>query len=349
MLRFGILQEAESSPRDRYPEMLAEAMFAEKMGFDSYGVSERHFLPGRGVSSPEVFLAAVGALTSTIRVRYLSVVLLAYNHPVRVAEQLATLDILTGGRVEASTARSQHPATIEGFGIDPGVTRAQWSESLDVIIKAMTNEVFEHHGEYWDIPERALSPRPVQTPHPPLFASATSVDTHKIAGEKGLPVISGNSLVGGWEGVEESIGIYRDCLANGTPITTIPPFFGAAMLVAHCAPDAQQAEDEAKPRVHRFLESTIARRRALAPSSPDYAYQVKGFDEIEQNRDDFAHLIERSPYFSVGTPDFFIERFRRLEARGVDEVILEVEGLDQERHMQTIELLGKLVLPEFQN
>ena len=186
----------------------------------------------------------------------------------------------------------------------------------------------------------------MQTPHPPLFASATSIETHRIAGEKGLPVISGNSLVGGWEGVEESIAIYRDCLANGTPITTTKPFFGAAMLVVHCAPSKEQAQEEARPRVLRFLESTIARRRALAPSSADYAYQVKGFDEIEQNRDDLDHLVDRSPYFSVGTPEFFVERFRRLERMGVDEVILEIEGLDHELHMQTIELLGKHVLPE---
>lgn len=349
MLRFGILQEAERLPIERYPEMLEEASFAEEMGFDSYGVSERHFLPGRGVSSPEVVLAAVGARTKKIRLRFLSVVLLTYNHPVRVAEQIATLDVLSGGRIEASTARSQQPATMEGFRIDPSETRAQWSESLDIIIKALSQETFEHEGEFWSIPERTLTPRPIQSPHPPLFASATSVETHEIAGEKGLPVISGNSLVGGWEGVEASLGIYREALEHGTPITTVPPYFGAAMLVAHCAPTKERAQEEAKPRLHRFLESTIARRRALAPTSADYAYQSKGFDEIEQNRDDLDFLIDRSPYFSVGTPEFFIERCRRLEAMGIDEVVIEIEGLTHELHMQTIELLGKHVIPEFRD
>ena len=346
-MRFGILQEAERSPHERYPEMLKEAVFAEEMGFDSYGVSERHFLEGRGVSSPEVFLAAVGALTTEIRLRFLSVVLLSFNHPVRVAEQIATLDVLTGGRIEASTARSQQPATMEGFGIDPGITREMWSESLELIIKALTQETFEHSGKYWEVPARSLSPRPIQKPHPPLFASATSVETHQIAGDKGLPVISGNSLVGGWEGVEDSIALYRKCLETAVPISSVNPFFGAAMLVAHCAPTKEQALEEAKPRVLRFLASTIARRRALAPSSPDYAYQSRGFDEIEQHQEDLDFLIDRSPYFSVGNPEFFIERFRRLEKMGVDEVIVEIEGLDHELHMQTIEMLGKYVLPEF--
>jgi alkanesulfonate monooxygenase SsuD/methylene tetrahydromethanopterin reductase-like flavin-dependent oxidoreductase (luciferase family) len=327
--------------------MIEEALFAEEMGFSSYGVSERHFLVGRGVSSPEIVLAALALRTTRIRLRFLSVVLLSYNHPLRVAEQLATLDVLTGGRIDASTARSQQPATMEGFGIDPAVTREQWSESLDLIIKALTQETFSHDGKWWQVPERTLTPRPVQSPHPGLYASATSVETHVIAGEKGLPVISGNSLVGGWEGVEQSIATYREALAGGTPISPQKPFFGAAMLVAHCAPTKEQAEVEAKPRVHRFLESTINRRRALAPSSPDYAYQSRGFDEIERNRDDFDHLIDRSPYFTVGTPEFFVERCRRLEAMGVEEVILEVEGLDHDLHMQTIELLGKHVLPEF--
>jgi alkanesulfonate monooxygenase SsuD/methylene tetrahydromethanopterin reductase-like flavin-dependent oxidoreductase (luciferase family) len=346
-MKFGILQEAEYDPRRRYPEMLEEALFAEEMGFDSYGVSERHFLDGRGVSSPEIFLAALATQTSRMRLRFLSVVLLSYNHPVRVAEQLATLDVLTNGRIEASTARSQQPATMEGFRIDPAVTREQWSESLDLIVNALMNETFSHEGKYWQVPERTLTPKPVQTPHPPLYASATSAETHMIAGDKGLPVISGNSLVGGWEGVEKSIELYRRHLAKGTPISPQEPFFGAAMLVAHCAPTKEQASEEAKPRVYRFLESTIARRRALAPSSPDYAYQSKGFDEIEAKRDDFDHLIERSPYFTVGTPEFFVERCRRLEAMGVDEVILEVEGLNHDLHMQTIELVGKHVIPHF--
>ncbi len=346
-MKFGILQEAERSPHERYPEMLEEAVFAEEMGFDSYGTSERHFLVERGVSSPEVFLGALATATSTIRLRYLSVVLLAYNHPVRVAEQLATLDVLSNGRVEASTARSQHPATIEGFGIDPRETRAQWAEALEVIVKALSNETFSHDGHYWQVPERTLSPRPIQLPHPPLYVSATSADSHVIAGEKQLPVISGNSLIGGWDGIAASMQLYKDTFAKGTPLSTPRQYFGAAMLVGHCAPTKEQAYAEALPRVHRFLDSTIARRTALAPTSEDYAYQVKGFDEISENRDNLDYLVDRSPYFSVGTPEFFIERFRKMEAMGIDEVIIEVEGLSHDLHMQTIELLGKHVLPEF--
>ncbi len=345
-MRFGIIQEAHWATPQRYGDMLEEAAFAEEMGFDSWGTSESHFL-GRGVSSPEVLLGAVAARTKRMKVRFLSVVLLAFNHPVRVAERIATLDVVSNGRAEAATARSQQPATLAGFGIDPTQTRAQWAESIEIVIKALSQETFEHQGTFWEIPPISLSPRPVQMPHPPLYASATSLDTHRIAGEKGLGVISGNSLVGGWEYVEAMLELYRGALADASPITPVNPGVGVAVLVTHCAETDEQAKAEAAPRVETFLSNTIKRRRAIASSSPDYAYQDRGFDEIEAKIGDLDHLVARSPYISVGTPDFFIERVRRVEALGADEVVLEIEGMEHRHHMQTIELLGKYVLPHF--
>jgi alkanesulfonate monooxygenase SsuD/methylene tetrahydromethanopterin reductase-like flavin-dependent oxidoreductase (luciferase family) len=347
-VRFGIIQEPFRATPERYADMLEEAELADELGFDSYGVSELHFL-GRGVSAPEVMLGAVAARTKRMKVRFLSIVLAAYNHPIRVAEAIATLDSLTGGRAEAATARSQHLMTLEGFGIDPAQTRAQWAESLEIIIKALTQESFEHEGTFWSIPSRSLTPRPLQTPHPPLMASATSLETHRLAGEKGMGVISGNSLVGGWAYLEAAIALYNESLANGSPITTVNNGFAVAALVAHCAPTDEQARAEAGPRIQAFLDQTIKRRSAIAPTSADYAYQIEGFDEIERRRDDLDHLIDRAPYFTVGSPEFIVERCRRLESMGVSEIVLEIEGLDHEQHMRSIELIGKHVIPQLRS
>jgi alkanesulfonate monooxygenase SsuD/methylene tetrahydromethanopterin reductase-like flavin-dependent oxidoreductase (luciferase family) len=347
-MRFGIISGAFPATPKRYAELLEEAAFADEMGFDSWGVSESHFL-GSGVSAPEVILGGVAARTKRLQVRFLSVVLLSFNHPVRVAEQLATLDAITGGRAAAATARSQQRPMLDGFRIEPTETRAQWAESLEVVIKALSQERFEHHGRYWDIPPLELTPRPVQKPHPPLYAAATSLESHRIAGEKGLGVISGNSLVGGWPYVEAMLAQYRRSLAEAKPITTVNPGIAVAVLVTHCAETEERAKAEAAPRVQTFLDFTMSRRRGVAVTSPDYAYQDAGFEEIEARRHDIDHLVARAPYLSVGTPDFFVPRFRRLEAMGADEVVLEIEGMEHRLQMQTLELLGRRVLPLFRN
>jgi alkanesulfonate monooxygenase SsuD/methylene tetrahydromethanopterin reductase-like flavin-dependent oxidoreductase (luciferase family) len=348
MLKIGILQEGDARPAaQRYLEMLDEAIFADEMGFSSYGVSERHFLATQGISAPESFLAAVAMRTSRIKVSFSSVIVLSYNHPLRVAEQISTIDVISKGRVMACTARGQQPKTLEVFKIDPKDTRAHWQESVDILIGAMTHENFEYHGKIFDFPPCTLTPMPVQRPHPPLVMTATSLESHRIAGEKGLGVLSGNSLIVGWAGVEQMLAAWRDGLARAEPVSSIPPKAAVAALVTHCAPTPAQAKEEAFPRGLAFLDQTIKRRRSLAPSSPDFAYQIKGFDEIEQHRDDFNYLIDRSPYFSVGDPEFFIERCKRLEAMGADEAIFTIEGMSHKHHMQTIQLIGKYVIPNF--
>ena len=136
-MRFGLLQEglldAGTDGHRRYHEMVEEAVIAEEAGFDFYANSEQHFIVTPdlvSVSSPEVFLTYVAARTSRIRLRTASTVLLEFNHPVRVAERLATLDVLSGGRAELGTARSNNVNTLEAFGVDPTTTRAQWTESI---------------------------------------------------------------------------------------------------------------------------------------------------------------------------------------------------------------------------
>src|SRR5688572_18815101 len=100
----------------------------DEAGFDVFGLNEQHFLRDIGVSASDVVFAFVAARTSRIRLRFMSVLLLTFNHPVRVAERLAMLDVLSEGRAEMSTARSNNLHTLEAFGVQPNETRAQWAE-----------------------------------------------------------------------------------------------------------------------------------------------------------------------------------------------------------------------------
>jgi alkanesulfonate monooxygenase SsuD/methylene tetrahydromethanopterin reductase-like flavin-dependent oxidoreductase (luciferase family) len=203
-MRFGLYQEA-----GRYAEMAEEARFAEEMGFDFYAVPEQHF--DSSVSAPETILPFVAARTSRINLRWASVPLFVFNHPIRVAERLTTLDVISKGRAQLGTASSADARTLHAFGIDPTDTRRQWQEALDVIRTVLTEQPFDFHGEIWDIPPTHLEPLPYQQPHPPLFVSASDLETHADAGRKGIGVITASD---DWEFLEKAVSTYRRALAG---------------------------------------------------------------------------------------------------------------------------------------
>jgi alkanesulfonate monooxygenase SsuD/methylene tetrahydromethanopterin reductase-like flavin-dependent oxidoreductase (luciferase family) len=349
-MRFALIQEGDFPEgvdmRRRYHEMIKEAVFAEKMGFETYCLSEQHFLKETcTVSSPEVFLAALAAQTARIKLRITSAVLLSFNHPIRVAERLNTLDILSHGRAELGTARSNNLQTLEGFGVSPTESRAQWNESIDIILAALTNDPFEFKGKFWTVPPRTLSPVCVQKPHPPVFVSATSFETHRGAGERGIGVMTGNSILG-WEYAEKCIGEYRLGLRNANPVagSYLNNYVGFFVAVAHCADSMQQAQHEAARVTRSFVDLVIWLFSKLGASSPDYAY-LSQIRKIEERKDDLEYILDSVPYFMVGTPDYLIERLRRLEAMGVDEVLLRIDGMGHDVNLQALEMFGTRIIP----
>src|SRR5262245_26233792 len=145
-----------------YKNTLEQAVLGEQAGFHSFWTVEHHFLEEYShCSNPEVLYGAIAARTTTMRIGY-GVRLLPkpYNHPIRSAESAAVLDLLSDGRVEFGTGRSSTRAEIEGFDIDPNDTRAMWSEALEHIVGAWTNEYYQADGKYW----RMGGPRRVQPP-----------------------------------------------------------------------------------------------------------------------------------------------------------------------------------------
>jgi alkanesulfonate monooxygenase SsuD/methylene tetrahydromethanopterin reductase-like flavin-dependent oxidoreductase (luciferase family) len=325
-------------------ELVDEAVLAEEMGFDFYGLAEVHFTPEMTVSSPEVVLGYIAALTTRIKLRFVSMPLLSFNHPIRVAERLATLDLLSHGRIQLGCGRSNQAHTIEAFEVPVEKTREQFVESLEIIIDALSNETFSHDGEHWKVPERTVFPRPIQRPHPPVYVAATSSDTHRFAGERGLGVMSGNSLTGGWAYVQECLDLYRDSWQEPADGRVANRSFSALALRAHCAETNEQAHAEAADSAFETIDLVMRWYSKIAEQSTDYAYMA-AFEELDARRRDLPFMIERAPYLTIGDPDFFVDRIRRLEEMGVDELILEIDGMGHDKHMQAIEMVGRHVLP----
>lgn len=351
-VKLSVIQEADAPngrrpPASRYQEMVREGLAAEQAGFSTYLVSEQHFNDTVATcSAPESFLAYLAAKTSVIRLRVGSFVLLSFNHPLRVAERTAMLDILSDGRFEMGTARSNNPGTLQAFGINAGDTRAMWEESIQIIRMALTHETFEYHGKIWDIPQVSVMPRPIQEPHPPFHVSATSIETHNNAGKYGIGVMTGNSLPGGWDYLAEAMDAYSQGL-QGADVGTgrLTESRGALAAVAYCAETGREAQAEGAEVAGRFVGEVVKWYDRLSAASSDYK-AMADLRPVVDRQDDLPALIERSPYLSLGTPDFFLERCRRLRDLGYDEFILRIDGMTHEQHIKCIRLLGKHVIPE---
>jgi alkanesulfonate monooxygenase SsuD/methylene tetrahydromethanopterin reductase-like flavin-dependent oxidoreductase (luciferase family) len=354
-MKIGLLQEGEipaseiANPRAyqrRYEELIEEVIAADALGFSAWGTSEQHFSPPRfTVSAPEVLYAAVAARTKRIRIRPMSTVLVTWNHPLMVAERLATLDIVSAGRAELCTARSNNAHSLEAFGVDPATTREQWAESLQIVIKAMTDDIVEHNGRFWQIPPLRVVPKPVQQPHPPILVAASSVATHEAAARQGIGVIGFENYFG-WSYLEECIDAYQSAEHNVTPVASVANnYVGLYVATAHCAPTAGQAAEEARDVALGYFKFILDLYRPMA-SNPSYEYMGK-INSLVQHENDLDFLLTETPSVMIGTPEDFVTRLQRLEEMGIDEVLLRVDGLGHERNMQAIELIGREVIPAF--
>jgi alkanesulfonate monooxygenase SsuD/methylene tetrahydromethanopterin reductase-like flavin-dependent oxidoreductase (luciferase family) len=348
-MRVGLLQEGDLSGgvscAERYAEMIEEVVCAERAGFSCWGTSEQHFsAPRFSVAAPEVLYAAVSQRTSRIKLRNMAAILLTYNHPVLVAERTATLDILSGGRAELATARSNNVRTIEALGVPTDSTREQWSESLDVIAQAFQTGYFEYDGEFWKIPKRPMVPRPLQHPHPPLYMIATGRDTPAIAAAKGIGMINWDNYMG-WEFTKDQVDLYRRTIGDAEPVGAyVHDYVGFYVGTAYCAETREEAIRDAAELTEAYVQQAIDLYGRMPETGPN-AYMRKVAEMLEEHKSDIEYLCEHTPTVIVGSPDDFIERFRALEAMGVDEVLLRVDGFGHERNMRAIELIGEAVIP----
>ncbi|MGH9295558.1 MAG: LLM class flavin-dependent oxidoreductase, partial [Acidimicrobiales bacterium] len=199
-MKFGIFYEhqlprpwEDGSEHRLMHDALEQIEIADRIGIDHVWEVEHHFLEEYSHSSaPEVFLAAASQRTSRIRLGHGIVALPpGYNHPARVAERIATLDIVSNGRVELGTGETSSNIELDGFGVARSQKREQWAEALDVLTRLFVEEPFAgYDGRFVSMPPRNLVPKPVQRPHPPLWVACSRRETIHLAAEKGIGALS---------------------------------------------------------------------------------------------------------------------------------------------------------------
>jgi len=296
-------------------EIREQAILADRLGFQSAWIGEHHF-DRLGVNSrPDLLLASIIPETTHIRLAP-AVNVLPIHHPIHVAECWATLDLLSGGRVEYATGRGYDKAEYDPFGADFMQSKEMFEEGIEVLLKAWTEPGdWSHHGTYYHIDNMNITPKPVQNPIP-FYVACFSGTSLEMAARRGLNIIYAPfaaAMIFG--GLGPAVDQYREaCAANGKP-------HGKAKCsyFIHIA-DTPDEDDRGRQHLLDYFKHCVLRAfpddPAKMPPTMHYFMQI---NEILRGTTKET-LSDRS--ILIGPPEKIIETLKRVEADGIDEVIL---------------------------
>ncbi|HJQ85087.1 MAG TPA: LLM class flavin-dependent oxidoreductase [Candidatus Binatia bacterium] len=376
-MKFDLLYELQMpKPHDErseyrcYHEALAQIELADRLGYDTVWEVEHHFLTEFAHSSaPEVFLAAVAQRTSRIRLGH-GVVLLPsrFNHPIRVAERVAALDLISDGRVEFGTGRSSQYEQA-GFEIDTEASREMWQESLEMIPRMWTEDPFEWKGRFTSVPPRSIVPKPLQKPHPPIWMAATSPQSWEIAGRNGIGIL-GLTIFVSVPQLEDRIRAYRAALRDARPVGRFVNDRVGAFTIVHVAETREQAiaNGGAEAAINYLL---YAFRVLGGFADPSGRGMQRDYADLEIKSTPYRDLIAKEypiivkmqrgectfedldaeDMVIVGDVDQCIRKVERYRQAGLDHLIalMQVDRIPHDRVMRSIELFAKEVMPRFRD
>lgn len=323
------------------------AQAADRAGFKYVWASEHHFLHEYShLSDSGSFLAYIAALTDRIHlatgIRNLSP---PVNHPVRVAEEAAMMDHLTGGRFELGTGRGAGWHEVHGFDVpDTKVTKDWWHEVIRELPRMWRETEYEFEGEHFRVPDpRMILPKPYERSHPPLWVAAGNPQTWELAGRMGLGAIGFS--IGSVDSMGAKVEVYKKALEDADPVGEWVNDNVMTTSVAVVLEDGEEARRAAADAgtvtlhagVHRY-HSTMPRKEGI-PEWPEILPEPT-VPEIEAGID--------GGYLVCGTPDEVLEQLERYAATGIDQVAFSLPiDLPQEVCLETVRLLGEHAIPTF--
>ena len=322
------------SSEELYARAIEQAQAAEALGFRNAWLAEHHFSTYGYLSRPLQLASYIAAKTTRLRVGT-AVIVVPLHHPLIVAEEIATLDVLSGGRTDVGLGRGYQRYEFERFGLklDSG---SRWDESLDILLKAFEGRPFSYHGQVFDIPETSIYPKPVQKPRPPVWVTAQSEYSIEAAARRGLNVLTGGFGVS-VERLAEFGQIFNRVAAETA--TGKRPLVGVqrAVYVTKDEADAREAAEHARWN----MRVTLSLRNNYDRVENGQAIAVPG--NAEPAVDD---LLER--YLVIGTPETCIRQIKRVQALvGISHFNCSFwfGDLDQARVLRSMELFSREVMP----
>ncbi len=336
-MRFGLFGGARTDAGEQasdsriYSDYIDYICEAEQLGYQSVFLVEHHFTGFGQISATLNFLTYLAAKTSTIRLGT-AVLVLPWHNPVLLAEQAATLDLLSNGRFDFGIGKGYRWGEFHGFCMPMEEADARYRETVEFLRKAWTTRGrFSHHGRFWHFEDIVVEPSPVQKPHPPLWVGAASPDSIRAAAEQGYNLLLGQA--GSPEVVAEGISVYRRAVkAQGR---TYDPRMVGITRALHIAMNAEEREAAHQLRM-KFMRNVQALSLSPTGESPTLGRPRRVLSEAEMRRANETDAL-------LGTPEEIIGRLKQLEAGGVDYIMVIDVGGSREH----LRLFAREVMPAF--
>ena len=334
-MKFGVFYQlpcgVEQTPQLRYQDTIAQALLADELGFDQVWLAELHFNPSFSVMPAPLLLAsAIAQVTERIKIGT-AVNLVPLHQPVRLAEEVATLDLLSEGRAIFGIGRGSQPRQYGGYGIDIEEGRARFLEALQLIIHAWTREEACFSGEFYQVQDVNVVPKPAQQPHPPVYIAANSADTFGLVGELGHNILVA-PLVVSREGALAGLEDYRSALARSGHDTESKRV--NINLPVYVTEDPNKIKSGFELTINNYL-GTLRQNR----SGPASRAARRDYEEVHS---DFA---------AIGTPEQVVAKLKFFQKLFNPQEFMcwfNTGGMLPHREVaQSMELFAQKVMPHF--
>jgi alkanesulfonate monooxygenase SsuD/methylene tetrahydromethanopterin reductase-like flavin-dependent oxidoreductase (luciferase family) len=336
--------DSQNTP-NRYRELIAEAAAADKLGFDTIWLAEVHFAPHFSVMpAPMMLLAAIAERTARLRLG-LAVNLMPLHHPMRLAEETAMLDVLSGGRVEFGAGRGAFPLNYRGYGVPMAESRGLFEEGLEMVRAAWTQDRVTFRGRHYSAENIQVIPKPLQRPHPPIRLAANSPDTFVYAGTHAYPIFAGGP-VNPFPILSERLAIYEDALAKSGKKR--PEDWFAGLLMTFPGRDRASVRAKFEPSLRNYFNSVseIIEPEALVPN-----VQAE-FEKVRNRLRTIQYEQVDETMGALGEPEYIADKMARLKERfGFTRLVcwFETGGIaGHENVIDAMRMFAERVMPKFQ-
>jgi alkanesulfonate monooxygenase SsuD/methylene tetrahydromethanopterin reductase-like flavin-dependent oxidoreductase (luciferase family) len=312
-------------------------------------LTEHHFIDYGLSVDPATLASAIASRTSRVRIG-LAAAILPFHDPIRLAEQLALVDIISGGRLDVGVGRGNRPSEFTGYRIPQVESRERFDEAVQIIQRAWTEECFAYHGRFFQIPEVRVIPKPLQRPHPPLYQVCVSPDSIESTALRGWPMLN-SILFGGLEQVVASRDRYVTTLqkAGRSPveIAALLDRWGVSRQI-YVAPSDAQALAEAKDAEMWYQESF---RKFVIPERIEDSHPTlqPAFRAMAERLSKITWEGLVAETLAFGSPETVARHIEQMRQIGVGQVLcwMNFGGLPEDRVRRSMDLFAREVMPRF--
>jgi len=318
---------------------------AEEWGLDGAWLAELHFTPDRSVlSSPITIASSIATRTKRMKVG-MAVYVLPLNNPLRIAEEVATVDQISEGRFEFGIGRSGFARSYDVYGIPYDESRERFQEAIEIILKSWQGDTFSYKGKYYQVSDATVSPRPFQIPHPPFRIAATTTETFPQVGEQGLPIFVGLRGMDIAE-LKENLKLYRTAWkqaghkGDGDVTLRIPVYVGST---------ESKSIDEPWDSIYSYFSRMGTLYRESAGQAGINATELRDNRAERLQALSYEQILETKVAF--GTGEQLVERFKQLEEDlGLNGIVAELNPgglIPAPQVMSSLKMLTHQVIPSF--